>query len=262
MSTENLPKSVVSVDENQQYARVETSAVTQKITKLLSDEARIESLEDLNFVVEHHSPLLHEDRIIPLVQSIPAALAELPQTRFLQGVVLYHLQHKKEDKEKDWASAYEKFAALLPEAEAGGFLGFYIPNYCFLSLRNHNKHDPLLKEFFEKAKQGAERMEEPIRSQLLGFILYNYGRLLLSQNAVLAVEKYIEAGRARIRFYESIKSTADEIELLSAATQVWKIREEWERSLPHCNIYFCTVSQELFDEVAKLSDPKFANKKS
>ncbi len=243
--------------------KVSTSPVTLKIQQLLG-EGRIETEADLDFIVEHHSALLSGDRIIPIVANIPPAFAELPQTRFLQAVVFYHLQHKEKVEQK-WVEAHQQFSQL-PEGEIGTHLGFYIPNYKFLSLRNANGDPEELERIFTQTKEAAEKMPEPERQQLLGFILYNYARLLikLQREERQAADMYIKAGAARVAYYEAIRDTADDREKAAAAKEVWKIRQDWYSAknpkgfLPNTDISECPISETLFEEVELLADKNFS----
>ncbi len=260
MVSENSTNPEAKISPKTKMATVTTSPVTAKIAMLLAEGA-IETRDDLNFVVEHHSALLSGDRLIPIVQKIPTAFAELPQTHFLQAVVFYHLQHKETADKQDWAKAYEKFATLLPHANTGEMLGFYIPNYCFLALRNKGGDAHELEDLFVRTRAGAEQIPEPAQHQLMGFITYNYARLLIKQGRQAdAAPFYIAAGNARVSYYLKIKDTANQTDLRGAATQVWKIREDWETLLPNADISDCPVTKELFDEVAVWADPAFSAK--
>ncbi len=247
-------------------AEVKTSPVTQKINALLSSEGRIETLEDLDFVVEHHSALLSGNKIIGIVHSIPPALEQTPQARFLQTVLFYHKQHHR--KVKKWGVASGRFAKL-PAPEKGTLLGFYQPNYSFLSLRNAGGGQEELQKLYEQAMESADAMPEPVRSQLRGFALFNYSRLLLKfQENEKALEHYIEAAKARMSYYEEMKTVYfsthdyhDHVTLCGAATQVWKMREDWGTFLPDMNIDMCPVTKELYDETKKIADTNFSVKK-
>lgn len=106
--------------------------------------------------------------------------------------------------------------------------------------------------YFQQAKSAAEAKEDPeIKAQLLGFILYNYARHLLQneQKPDEAKQYYIEAGKARIEYFMALRSrgvSAEDSIMKGAATQVWKIRQDWPAFFGEDTIGQCPVTEELF----------------
>src|SRR6185436_18591911 len=115
-------------------------------------------------------------------------------------------------------------------------------NYAFLSSRNAGPEFwGQLRAFYDAAVVAAERLTEPLKFQLLGFIQYNAARHLLfnEKKPSEAISAMVKAYEARKRFLEALRADpgASPEELLSARTQLWKIGNDWESqfgSREHC----------------------------
>jgi hypothetical protein len=225
------------------------------------------SEDDMNLLVAGHQALLSDDVIVAVVRNLPAKLQSSLQAEFLEAVMYYHLQHRVTDGEQDWQGARQKFHKLVMQTgnvvqhDGGGgtpLLRWYIKNYLFLSCRNLGMGSDVLQTEFEALRNDAEKMADPQRQLLLGFILYNWARLLLKEkNVTEGAAYYMLAGVARARYYLTVKHQDDQNEIKRAATQVWKIRKDWggligDTCLP------LPVNDELFAEVAVLADPTFS----
>ncbi len=211
-------------------------------------------------LVQDHSPLLSAGKLAEAVAGIPEELHDEPRCKFLQAVLYYSEQHKA--KPPDWQGAAERFLALQDEV-AGPSMAFYVPNYLLLSRRNAGGDMEELEGYFRRAQAAADDLDGPEQNQLLGFLLYNWSRCLIKVGRVdEALKFYNAAGSSRVAFYEFLKrepsTTPDELK--GAATQVWKIREDWGTFFPSTDISQCSVSEEVYAEVAPLANPDFSAK--
>jgi hypothetical protein len=215
-------------------------------------------LDQLNQLVQDHSPHLSAGTFAEEVARVPEVLHDTVQYKFLEAVRYYSAQHKAES--KDWDGAAHWFLALQDQAGTTPFLAFYIPNYLLLSSRNAGAATDMLEVYFEQAQAAALKLDEPVRYQLLGFLQYNWSRCLHKVNRVDdAIWFYNLGGEHRVRFYQHLQqSGANEAEIKAAATQVWKIREDWSTFFPGRDISECVVSEELHAEVAPLANPDFS----
>jgi hypothetical protein len=217
------------------------------------DLKNITTVAELEEVIKIYQTLLSDDSIITVVDSLKAGLKYSLLGRYITAVAYYHTQHKVSGN-KDWTGAFDKFLALN-SGIIPGELGFYIPNYCFLSLRNAKGPFDKLKGFLDQAQSAAHVMEEPQKSQFIGFCEYNWSRYLLQ----LSLQAYIKAAHARISYYQQVKAAnAEETLIKSAATQVWKIYQDWMGLYGFEPISKCPVKQELFLEVSLIADTKFS----
>lgn len=233
----------------------------------------IENRQDLEAFLEVHQDYLSGDRIVEVVQRIPELLRDTLVARYLQGVVYYHLQFKKAEEERDWTGAYDGFKLLLKEvgqtSDEHPLLSFYIPDYVFLAARNAGEPEAALRTYCDDAIRGARRSPQPVRSQLRGFILFNWARTMVltlaprldgEEKELLLEEAYddfCEAVASRIRYYEAMEAGGDAEALKTAATQVWRCREDFPKLFPGRPLEDCPVSAELHAETARLADPQF-----
>lgn len=225
------------------------------------NEWDVGSEEDLNALVENHQSLLPGDRIVGIVDAIPAQFKDYLQTLFLQGVVYYHLQHKSNV--PDWQGAYDRFVDVTQcnsYPPGNPLLMFYIHNYCYLSLRNANGNQTTLYLHYKAAKEAVEQVAEPLQSQLLGFLEYNNSRWYLKNGfKVEALPHYQAAVAARIRWYTHVRDHKQGLKTIqAAATQVWKCRNDFPTFFPETPLEACGISDELFEEIMPLAGPKFS----
>lgn len=220
---------------------------------------KVETEADLNELVQLHQGLLSGDAIISIVDAIPSTYEWDPRTEFLRTVVLYHQQHK--EVVKCWNVVYLRFEALQT-APANALLNFYIENYCFLAGRNAELAKDVLNRHFQAAKEAVSQINPPLRDQLSGFLFYNYARWLHKLGKVNdAFDWWKGAAASRIAWYEhQCQAGANELDLKTAATQVWKMWEDFLAFFPDRDVIECGVSEELFNEVAPLADPNFSAK--
>lgn len=231
---------------------------------------KVETPADLVRLVERHQDFLSNDAIVGIVDGIPAGLTGTPEARFLRGVVAYHLTHKAA--EKDWTGAGERFTGL-PAAPLGSHLEFFRVNYLFLVHRNIGDPFEVLLPLAFHAVLAAQSVAEPFRSQLQGFVFYNWARFLLNSQPDPAAQAYlktwpaapadyyIHAGKLRIAYYTQVRGDADKDMVKNAATQVWKIRKDWAGFLPAVPVALCPVDEVLYAETGALADPARSAKK-
>lgn len=216
--------------------------------------------EDLDRIVENHSPLLSGDAIVRIVQAIPLEFYSDPRLRLLYAIVAYHLEHKKDKADQDWHAVYVTFkdlpSILDPLSE------FYRHNYLFLAGRNANNNNEICGSHFVNATSAAQRISEPLRDQIFGFLFFNVARWLLKiDKATEALVKWQQAAAARERWYIHVCTAGESDEVVNgAATQVWKMRKDFQNFFPDTDIEKCGVDEALFREVAKLADSKFSAK--
>lgn len=217
--------------------------------------------------------LVSESQGLLTVQALGDALAGIPeelrrsnQAQYLRAVVLYNKQHDKARRQEapDWEACLMAFQTLQPTSHND--LDFYAPNYCFLAARNAGSHRwGALTGYFAVARKAAEGKDEEKKNQLIGFLMYNYARHLLQNESrtVMAKRYYIEAGKARVAYFESLRNrgvSTEEPIMQSAATQAWKIRKDWPAFFGRETIGECPVSEELFAELERnyRVNPKFS----
>ncbi len=220
---------------------------------------KVETSGDLDELVERHQGLLSGDVIIGVVDAIPAKFQYDPRVELLRAVVFYHLQHKAGEEAK-WSEAFDRFNRV-ETVGTSALSRFYIYNYRFLAARKARLGPSTLSGSFAHAGEAAQEIDAPLKNQLLGFLLYNYARYLLEiPKPQSALSYYIQAAGYRVLWYQHFRDTcADAAALKMAATQVWKMRKDFEGLFPGEDInQWCGVSVELFNEVTPLADPNFS----
>jgi hypothetical protein len=224
----------------------------------------VTSREDLVRLVDIHQDLLLDDQIVAVVEGIPSEFKDELETKFLVAVAFYHRQLGT--RRMKWGSSHQHFEHLAENNQClsmSPLLSCYINIYAFLSGDKAGMNLPGIITYFYGAKEDADQLPEPRKSQVLGFLYYNLARIYHKRVEMDEARwNWGMAGRHSASYYNQIKENGSEAAVKAAATQVWKIRSEWGNFFPDAHVSQCLVDDILFEEVAKLADQSWAAKPS
>lgn len=217
------------------------------------DWSKITTPEEMATLVEIHQSLLIDDEILRVVPRLRPQLLNTTEGQLLLTVCLYHMMKKRQQPGGAWDAP---LALLRGLSSPSPVVQFYILNYRFLGKRNGGALYGDLKELYEQICVCAERCEDAVRHQLLGFIEYNWGRYLFeSKHIEQAMQHYAIATTNRRDYYLAVRAHVDPAVITAAATQLWKIADEYPKRFPTESRL---IDADLFDEVAATARKEFS----
>jgi hypothetical protein len=213
--------------------------------------------EFLQHLVERHQELVFNHSLSLCELCLPKYLRISPEGKLLAAVGYYDDQHQLPLALRDWEKASQLFLEL--ETLGSSIVEFYVNNYLCLCQRQL-KRSGGIRSWFDASMRAANKVEIdstyfPARHhQLKGFAVFNMARCVaeMAERRVDEAPNMMRgAANHRLTYWYAVDDEVrfSELERRSAATQVWRVRHDWESICGCGTLDTCPVTAEISNDL-------------